>query len=478
VKKAIWWLRRDLRLHDNPALRAAVDRAGEVIPVFIWAPDEDEEWGPGGAQHWWLHQSLKALDQSLRRLDSRLVLRQGGSLTELRSLLRETRATGVFWNRLYEPAAIKRDTEIREALRADGHQAESFNAGLLYEPWTQATLKGDPYRVFTPFWKSCLKGPEPAAPEAAPQAMPTVSSWPDGIELDALDLMPRRDWYRGLGEAWTPGEAAGLARLEQFLDDGLAQYHEKRDYPAVDGVSRLSPYLHFGELSPRTAWQATSARRADSGCERGGEAFVRELGWREFAHHVLFHFPQTPTRPMDQRFEVFPWRDDPGGWLGAWQRGHTGIPIVDAGMRQLWQTGWMHNRVRMIVASFLVKNLRLDWRHGARWFWDTLVDADLASNTMGWQWSAGSGADAAPYFRIFNPVLQGEKFDPDGGYVRTYVPEVRKLPPRFVHKPWAMPVAEQAKLGFEIGVVYPEPLVDLKTSREEALAAFKALPGR
>ncbi len=478
MKKVIWWLRRDLRLHDNPALRAAIDRADAVIPVFIWAPDEEGEWGPGGAQRWWLHQSLKALDQSLRRLDSRLILRQGDSLAALRSLLQETKAGGVFWNRLYEPRATERDTEIKEALREDGHQAESFNAGLLYEPWTQATLKGDPYRVFTPFWKSCLKGPAPATPETAPQTMPTVSAWPDGIRLDALDLMPRRDWYGGIAEAWTPGEAAGLSRLEHFLDDGLSQYHDKRDYPAVEGVSRLSPYLHFGELSPRTAWQAASARRADSGCERGGEAFVRELGWREFAHHVLFHFPQTPARPMDQRFEKFPWREDPGGWLQAWQRGHTGIPIVDAGMRQLWRTGWIHNRVRMIVASFLVKNLRLDWRHGARWFWDTLVDADLASNTMGWQWSAGSGADAAPYFRIFNPVLQGEKFDPDGGFVRAYVPEVRKLPPRYVHKPWAMPAAERAKLGFELGVVYPEPLVDLKASREEALAAFKALPGR
>jgi deoxyribodipyrimidine photo-lyase len=478
MKTVIWWVRRDLRLHDNPALRTAVDRGRSVIPVFIWSPDEDGGWAPGGAQRWWLHQSLERLGQALSGQDSRLVLRQGDTLQELESLLDETGAEAVYWNRLYEPDAVKRDTAIKQALRAGGLEVESFNGGLLFEPWSQSTQKGDPYRVFTPFWKSCLRGPAPADPMSSPETVPPPVSWPRSLDLDALGLMPRLSWHEGLAAAWTPGEAAALSSLETFLDERLDRYHERRDYPAVEGTSRLSPYLHFGELSPRSAWQAASARRADSGAEAGGEAFLRELGWREFAHHVLYHFPETPTEAMDERFREFPWRDDPGGWLESWQRGRTGVPIVDAGMRQLWQTGWMHNRVRMIVASFLVKNLRLDWRHGARWFWDTLVDADLASNTMGWQWSAGSGADAAPYFRIFNPVLQGEKFDPDGGYVRTYVPEIRSLPPRFVHKPWAMPERERSKLGFELGDAYPEPLVDLKTSREEALEAFKALPKR
>ena len=478
MKRAIWWLRRDLRLHDNPALQAAIEAAEGVVPVFIWSPDEDGDWPPGGAQRWWLHQSLDRIGHALSKRGSRLILRRGESLEELKALLRETGADAVYWNRLYEPRAVERDTAIKQALREQGLEVESFNGGLLFEPWSQSTQKGDPYRVFTPFWKSCLNGPGPAEPLPAPKTVPTTASFPESLNLDDLDLMPRINWHDGLAEAWTPGETAGLANLESFLDEKMDRYHERRDYPAVEGTSRLSPYLHLGELSPRTAWQAASARRARSGAEAGGEAFLRELGWREFAHHVLYHFPRTPAEPMDERFKDFPWRDDPGGWLEAWQRGQTGIPIVDAGMRQLWHTGWMHNRVRMIVASFLVKNLRLDWRHGARWFWDTLVDADLASNTMGWQWSAGSGADAAPYFRIFNPVLQGEKFDPDGGYVRTFVPEIRSLPPRFVHKPWAMPEKEKTKLGFKSGDSYPEPLVDLKTSREEALEAFKGLPKR
>ncbi|MGD8976047.1 MAG: deoxyribodipyrimidine photo-lyase [Gammaproteobacteria bacterium] len=478
MNRAIWWLRRDLRLHDNLALRAALERGEGVIPVFIWSPDEEGDWPPGGAQRWWLHQSLEKIGSALSERGSGLVLRRGESLAVLRGLLRETGAGAVYWNRLYEPRAVERDTAIKQALREQGLEVESFNGGLLFEPWSQSTQKGDPYRVFTPFWRSCLNGPGPAEPLPAPETVPAANSLPESLDLDDLGLMPGVNWHEGLAEAWTPGEAAGLAGLEKFLDERMDRYHERRDYPAVEGTSRLSPYLHLGELSPRTAWQAASARRARSGAEAGGEAFLRELGWREFAHHVLYHFPGTPAEPMDERFREFPWRDDPGGWLEAWQRGRTGVPIVDAGMRQLWQTGWMHNRVRMIVASYLVKNLRLDWRHGARWFWDTLVDADLASNTMGWQWSAGSGADAAPYFRIFNPVLQGEKFDPDGGYVRTFVPEIRSLPPRFVHKPWAMPDREKAKLGFEPGNPYPEPLVDLKTSREEALEAFKGLPKR
>jgi len=478
MQSVIFWLRRDLRIHDNPALAAAVEAAEHVIPVFIWAPEDEGDWSPGGAQRWWLHQSLAAIGGALRQRGSALVLRQGNSLDQLRALIAETGARAVYWNRLYEPHASKRDSRIKQALREDGHEARSFNSALLFEPWAQQTLKGDPYRVFTPFWKSCLKGPAPAAPVAVPDAISAPASWPASLDLEQLGLMPRTGWYQSIADSWTPGEDAALARLEQFLDQSLGQYQERRNYPAVDGVSRLSPYLHFGEISPRTVWLATSARRVEAGMEKGGDAFLRELGWREFAHHVLYHFPRTPVEPMDQRFRNFPWRTDPGGWLEAWQRGRTGFPIIDAGMRELWQTGWMHNRVRMIVASFLVKNLRLDWRLGARWFWDTLVDADLANNSMGWQWSAGSGADAAPYFRVFNPLTQGEKFDPDGGYVRRFVPEVRKLPPRYVHKPWAIPAAEADKLGFRPGVSYPQPMVDLKQSREEALAAFKSLSGR
>ena len=463
MKFAICWLRRDLRLADNPALVAALDDAESVLPVYIWSPEDEGEWAAGGASRWWLHHALGALDASLRERGSRLLLRAGPTTETLATLVAEAGAEAVYWNRLYEPALVERDTAIKSRLGHEGVRVRTFNAALLHEPWELQTGKGGPYRVFTPYWKAALKRPEPGSPLPPPRALKAPPAWPAGCALEELGLMPRVAWYRGLAEAWTPGERGALDRLDAWCDDGLGRYADGRDRPDREDTSALSPYLHHGELSPRQAWHAAAARRGEVP-ERDLEGWLRELGWREFAHHVLYYFPRTPAEPMHEKFSAFPWRANHQDMLEAWQRGRTGIPIVDAGMRQLWTTGWMHNRVRMIAASLLVKNIRAPWQLGARWFWDTLVDADLANNTMGWQWSAGSGADAAPYFRIFNPVTQGEKFDPRGDYVKRWVPELAELPAKLVHRPWERPPAG-----------YPAPVVDLKRSREEALAALASL---
>lgn len=463
MKLAVCWFRRDLRLADNPALQAALDSAEAVVPLYVWSPGDEGEWAPGAASRWWLHQALAALDAALRARGSRLVLRAGPAATELPALVAATGAEGVFWNRLYEPALVARDTLIEAQLRGAGVIARSFKSGLLFEPEELETGQGNPYRVFTPFWKAALKRPEPGAPLAAPCDLKPPAKWPPGPDLDALGLMPAIRWYDGLAAHWKPGEDGAHARLAQWCAGSLGDYASGRDRPYRDGTSALSPYLHHGELSPRQAWNGASARRGALP-DDALDCWLRQIGWREFAHHVLYHFPRTPTEPMNEKYAAFPWREDHGELLESWRRGRTGIPIVDAGMRQLWHTGWMHNRVRMIVASLLVKNIRAPWQAGARWFWETLVDADLANNTLGWQWSAGSGADAAPYFRIFNPVIQGEKFDPLGEYVKRWVPELGMLPPARIHRPWEAPPP-----------CYPPPIVDLRRSREEALAALRTL---
>ena len=465
------WLRRDLRLSDQPALAAAQERGEPVVPVFIHAPEEEAPWEPGAASNWWLHHSLARLSEALERRGSRLILRQGGSLDTLRALVRETGADTVLWSRLYEPAVIGRDADIKKALRAEGLAATSFNAALLHEPWQIATGSGDPYKVFSPFWKACRAKGIDIAPAGVPESFAPPDHWPHSESLESLGLLPRIRWDDGLAETWAPGEAGAQIRLEHFIETSVRGYGDTRDLPGHYGTSRLSPHLHFGEISPRQIVRALqqAGLSLDSG---GAEHFVREVGWREFGHHLLYHYPHTTDAPLNPRFERFPWRESAAD-LRAWQRGRTGIPIVDAGMRELWQTGWMHNRTRMIVASLLTKNLRLHWLHGARWFWDTLVDADLASNTLGWQWTAGSGADAAPYFRIFNPVLQGQRFDPDGTYVRRYLPELETLSPKAIHAPWT----GGHKLGDEaLRARYPdEPIVHLRTSRQAALKAFSSL---
>jgi Deoxyribodipyrimidine photolyase len=478
--RVIVWFRRDLRLADNPALSAAIDGGFDsIVPVFIHAPAELGDWAPGGAQRVWQHFSLLALSKELEALGTRLVIRCGSSQEVLDALIAESGATAVYWNRLYDPLTIARDRQIKKHLDERGVETASFQAHLLYEPWSVATRQGGPYKVFTPFWKA-LKERAVAAPLAAPATLPAVSSRIGSETLDALGLLPSIGWDRGIRKRWTPGEDGAHERLEQFLDHALDNYDNDRDRPARHGTSYLSPHLHWGEIGPRQI-----LHRLDEWLnEHSGKAlhdhaasFRSEIGWREFAHHVLYHFPQTPDKPLDKRFEDFPWSGDDEG-LKRWQQGRTGIPMVDAGMRELWETGYMHNRLRMTVASFLTKNLRVAWQHGERWFWDTLVDADLANNTLGWQWAAGCGADAAPFFRIFNPVRQGQRFDADGAYVRRWVPELARLDSRHVHEPWKARAETLEAAAITLGVDYPEPIVDLKASRREALEAFEQIKKR
>ena len=476
-KSSILWLRLDLRLADNPALESAIKQGGPVVPVFLWSPEEEAPWAPGAASKWWLHQSLSALAVRLYEAGSRLVIRRGPTLDTLRELAKEIGADAVFWNRRYEPAVIARDAKLKEALRDDGLTVESFNAALLHEPWTIENKSGKPFQVFTPFWKHCLTKPDPAAPLPAPQKIPAPAKWPKSLPLDDLELEPKLPWAEGMRAAWQPGEAGATSSLNRFLSKAFDDYSAQRNRPDVAGTSRLSPHLHFGELGPRQIWHGLARMAKKRGLPEAswrGSQFLTEAGWREFSHHLLFHFPHTPAGPLRAAFKKFPWRKN-AAWLKAWQQGRTGYPIVDAGMRELWTTGWMHNRVRMIAASFLVKDLLLSWEQGAAWFWDTLVDADLAQNTLGWQWTAGCGADAAPYFRVFNPVLQGEKFDPRGDYVRKWCPELAKLPDAWLHRPWEAPADILARAGMELGRAYPEPIVSHAIAREVALEAFRTL---
>ena len=471
---AVVWFSKDLRLEDNPALYHAVDRHDVVIPVFIWAPEEDGAWPPGDARRWWLHYALQALGTALQDQGLRLVLRAGSSLEALRDVIKETGADAVYWNKRYEPALRQRDRHLAEALREDGVVCDAFEGAILHDPERVQTGRGGPYRVFTPFWKKlqrvlCVPPPLPTPRlvwTKAPQA------WPASLHLDALGLLPTVDWAEGLRSTWTPGEQAARQRLRRFLDDTLLDYATLRDRPDIDGTARLSPYLCYGELSPRQVWHAVKEGRQKPPMNEAAEVFLRQIAWREFAYHLLYHYPETPTVPLKDTFEAFTWRDDAEG-LRRWQQGRTGYPIVDAGMRQLWHIGWMHNRVRMIVASFLTKDLLLPWQEGARWFWDTLVDGDLANNTMGWQWAAGSGADAQPFFRIFNPVSQGKRYDPEGVYVRRWVPELKALPDRYLHQPWQAPADVLKRAGVVLGQTYPAPLVDHRFARERALEAYQ-----
>jgi deoxyribodipyrimidine photo-lyase len=471
------WFRQDLRLGDNPALTAALEIGAPIVPVFIFSPAEEGAWGLGGASRWWLHQSLERLDQDLRRCGSRLCLRRGpDSLTELLALSRECGAARILWNRRYEPVAAARDERIDAALREAGIETATFNGALLHEPRTVKTRTGAPFQVFSPFWRHCGTLPDPEEPQPAPKRIQGPSIWPASCELEGFALLPRHNWARGLHAVWTPGSAAAHARLRQFLGDDLDSYPTDRDRPDLAGTSRLSPYLHFGEIGPREIWHETRRFAQARGWHSTWRQsqFLTELGWREFAYHLLVHFPHTPEQPLREKFAKFPWQGS-AARLRAWQRGATGFPLVDAGMRQLWQTGWMHNRVRMITASFLVKDLLQPWTDGARWFWDTLVDADLASNTLGWQWVAGCGADAAPYFRIFNPTTQATRFDPQGTYIREWVPELGLLPSEWVHQPWAASPHVLAAAGVRLGTNYPHRLVDHETARAAALTALATL---
>lgn len=463
----IVWFRRDLRLSDHAALRAAAERP--VIPVYIRDDGANAGRPVGAASRWWLHHSLAALDADLRRRDSRLILRQGNAAEVLAELASEVGATAIHCSRTYGPAAAQ-DTGAYEALASNGVALRRFAGGLLFEPESIETKAGTPFRVFTPFWRACLAAPAPSAPFSAPDRLPPPSAWPASDSLDDWRLLPKApDWAGGLREIWRPGEQGAIERAQAFIDAGLADYGQRRDRPDLSGTSMLSPHLSFGEISPRQLWHGVQAQGGVM--EPGGEAFLREIGWREFCHHLLHHWPEIDREPFQPAFADFPWREDATA-LECWQKGKTGYPLVDAGMRQLWYSGWMHNRVRMVVASFLTKHLLLHWRHGEAWFWDTLVDADAANNPAGWQWVAGSGADASPYFRIFNPIAQSERFDPHGSYVRRWVPELARLPDKYLHAPWTAPDAVLADAGVTLGRNYPRPLVDHGGARRRALDAY------
>ncbi len=477
IQPSLVWFRRDLRLEDQPALAAAINHGRPVIPIYIADESDQSDWPPGAASRWWLHHSLDRLSNELTSLGSRLIIRQGDALSQLIAAIDETHAQAVFWTRCYEPASILRDSRVKSELRNRGITAESFNGQLLFEPWEVQTKEGRPYQVFTPFWKSCLNRNPPEQPLPRPRRLAPPDQWPGSLMLDQLGLLPTISWDSGLKSSWQTGTNSAATELERFLESTVFDYDVARDQPARRGTSRLSPYLHFGEISPRTIWQATHRLVKEQGGGRetkGADTFLKEIGWREFAYHLLFHFPKTTREPLRTEFLRFPWREDADG-LAAWQRGQTGYPIVDAGMRELWNTGWMHNRVRMITASFLVKDLLIPWQRGTEWFWDTLVDADLASNTLGWQWTAGCGADAAPYFRFFNPISQSEKFDPNGEYLRRWLPELRHLPSEFLHAPWTAPENVLEEAAVRLGKTYPYPIVDHNEARIRALQALSQI---
>jgi deoxyribodipyrimidine photo-lyase len=462
MKQCILWFRNDLRLSDHPALVEAIQHGYRILPIYL--VEKHDGWEPGEASRWWLHHALTDLDTQLKELGTRLHCydaRNEGTEATMAKILDESGAEVVMWSRRYEPESIQRDTALKQQLEARGCAVQSFASNLLHEPFTVKNLSGGPYKVFTPYWKKCQ------TMELRPIArvelkLATWGSLKSGVSVDALGILPSKDWVEGLGAQWDPSRAGLLGLLKELKSSKAAHYSESRDLVAEDGTSRLSPYLAHGQVSPIEI--VTLLKGVDS-------AYVRQLYWRDFSYHLLYHFPETDSRPLRPEWEMFPWGDDPKV-IKLWQRGLTGYPVVDAAMRQLWQTGWMHNRARMIVASVLVKHFQLDWMIGARWFWDTLVDADLANNSMGWQWSAGCGADAAPYFRVFNPVTQGQKFDPQGDYVKRYVPELAELPKKYIHCPWEAPSDVLDAAGVQLGRNYPKPTLLPAEGRQRALDAY------
>jgi len=461
--KVILWFRNDLRLSDNPALVNAV-QTGDVLPIYIHDNVHAHDAQPGAASRVWLHYSLEKLNESL---DGNLALFKGDPLQIIPDIVEQYGVSHVNWNRQYEPWAMHRDTIVKKRLKESGVHAESHKGSLLWEPQTIHKADGTPYRVFTPFYrKGCLNAMEPRIPTMAPAGIKFVEHQ-QCETIESLGLLPRTPWHEPLLNHWEIGEQGAHKRLQSFVENGIHRYKEGRNYPSKPYVSYISPHLHFGELSPNQAWYQARSLRADANVDH----FCSELGWREFSYNLLFHNPDLPTQNLQKKFDNFPWSTDLD-LLKAWQQGLTGVPFVDAGMRQLWATGTMHNRVRMVVGSFLVKNLLLDWRHGERWFWDCLFDADLANNSAGWQWVAGCGADAAPYFRIFNPVTQGQKFDGAGEFIRQYIPEISDLPDKYLCNPWEAPEEVLEAANVKLGETYPKPVVDLSSSRSMALEAF------
>lgn len=472
-KPIIVLFRHDLRVVDHPALTAAAESGAPVIPLYVLDEAAPGRWAPGGATRWWLHHSLDALSTSLADLGAPLILRRGATREVVGELVGQTDAAAVFASRTCIPWAAPLERDLQGDLASAGCTMKRFAGTLLHDPDKLQTKAGEPYKVFTPFWR-ILRDCGVRQPVPAPDTLRGAEMKLATDRLDAWRLLPRKpDWSTGLQETWTPGEAAAQSRLEAFMKEGVETYAQHRDRPDLVGTSRLSPHLAFGEISPATCWHAAAARGAMADeVAQGGEVFCKELAWREFSAHLLHHWPDLPDVPFRKAFAEFPWEGSDEA-VEAWQQGRTGYPIVDAGMRELWHTGWMHNRVRMVVASFLTKHLLVPWQQGEAWFWDCLVDADLANNAASWQWVAGCGADAAPYFRIFNPITQGRKFDPEGDYVRRWVPEIAALPNDVIHAPWEASPEVLAEADVKLGENYPGPMVDHRTAREAALAAYE-----
>ena len=467
----IFWFRQDLRIVDNPGLSKSL-KSDKVLPIYILDDINSNDFAMGAASRWWLHNSLRELNKNL---DNKLSLYKGDPLEILESLSSRFNIKGIFWNRCYEPWRIERDKKIKSKFIEKDIIVETFNSALLWEPWEILKSDNTPYKVFTPYYrKGCLMSEAPRKPLSAPNLNTLFEDKENILQLDDLNLLPRIKWYKEMEKLWEPGEKGAHKKLESFLSDGLLGYKEGRNFPSKKNVSQLSAHMHFGEISPNQVWHRAKLKKDLPGIEKDLDHFLSELGWREFSYNLLFHFPELPRENLQKKFDNFPWIENEI-LFDKWKKGLTGYPIVDAGMRELWQTGYMHNRVRMIVGSFLVKNLLLHWHKGEEWFWDCLIDADLASNSASWQWVAGSGADAAPYFRIFNPILQGKRFDPDGSYIKKFIPELEQLPSKYLFSPWEAPIEVLSEANIELGSDYPEPIVDLIKSRDRALEAFSTI---
>ena len=470
---SIYWIRQDLRLSDNPALTASV-KNGSIIPIYILDDKNPKEHKIGSSSKIWLHYSLQKLK---KQFDNKLIFSKGNPEVILTELCKSESINNIFWNRVYEPWGISRDKKIKENMKKEGVKINTFNGSLLWEPWQVLKNDGTPYRVFTPYYRrGCLNANEPRRPLEKPRKIDycELKNF-KCLTIDQLNLLPKHAWKEKIIETWNIGEKAANKRLNEFVESELNNYKEGRNFPSKKNVSRLSPHLHWGEISPNTVWfKVWDLNQLGIQHQQDTDTFLSEMGWREFSNYLLYYFPELPRKNLQKKFDNFSWDNNPL-FLKAWQKGQTGYPIIDAGMRELWSTGYMHNRLRMIVGSFLVKNLLLHWHEGEKWFWDCLVDANLASNSSGWQWIAGCGADAAPYFRIFNPITQGLKFDADGDYVRKFVPEISLLPNKFLFNPWEAPDEILEKANVKLGESYPKPIVDIKASRQKALSAFAEL---
>jgi deoxyribodipyrimidine photo-lyase len=473
MQPIIVWLRNDLRLTDNPALFHAAKKGAPLVLIYIF--DHAEHDLPiGKSQKIWLHHSLKSLQKDLREDGHQLYIFKGNAKKHLIELVHELEPSGIYWNRCYEPKLIERDIELKKLFKEKGLDAQTFSSFLLFEPWTILNQKKESFKVFTPFWKTCSSLLEIEKPLSKPK-FTTKKIKKESLSIEELSLLSKNS--PDFSSIWNIGEEGAQARLRHFLKHGLEQYADGRDIPSIDATSKLSPNLHFGEISPKQIVYAVEefVQKAESKeLKKQKEKFFSELGWREFSYHLLYHFPKLPKDPFKPQYGAFPWKKSEAK-LQAWQAGMTGFPIIDAGMRQLVQTGWMHNRVRMVVASFLVKNCMIHWHEGEDFFWEHLVDADLANNSASWQWVFGSGADAAPYFRVFNPILQSQKFDPEGIYIKTYVPELKELDPKYLHDPSSAPSEILRQAGITLGVHYPKAICDLIETRDQVLEAYKEI---